>query len=487
MRLAIRRTAGYTTYSAFNVLLRIISSAFTIPMALGLASLMVASVRDYRSRVEGLEQEQARLAQALEQSTAAIRARQEDAVERVEALLAAELIHVSEGSPEQALASLQDLVGDVVRPLSHELARDIPEWEPMTVSAAQVRISWNRVWRNLPMGDAISPAAIAVAIVILGLPGGLLFFGPLGGLRVLIAGALTMLVAGSLARVILRRLPAAPPWLGWGALLLLLTICGGLVCVAGAVAAGDVPDRWVLAIPGWCAVVIFGLLLAIVQATRAQMQSINALLTATTMSLRWHVARVHTVQWQQRGELSRALHGPVQAALHAAMYRLRQHVAEGTATPELVADIRLDVQRSLAALMVDGEECDVIEHLTAVRDTWRGVAEVRWHLDSGTETALRADRVCGDLLCDVAAEAVSNAVRHGRATSVMISASNDEPDILRLQVRDDGVAEGPGGRTGLGTSLLAACSCSWSLVRGEGMTLEADLPLQPRTASQATL
>ena len=206
------------------------------------------------------------------------------------------------------------------------------------------------------------------------------------------------------------------------------------------------------------------------------MRSITAELASTTAQLRWNLARIHTQQWEQSGRLSRALHGPVQSMLHVRLLRLRRELDSGTVSPLGLEDLERDLQEALASALAPAMPRPLADVLTDVVDTWEGLAAVSWTVDSAAAACIELDPLCTQVLADMASEAVSNAVRHGKATKVDVGIDLDEGagDLVRLCVTDNGSVPDSEG-VGLGTTLLTRCTYDWSLSR-DPTTLTARLP-----------
>ena len=114
--------------------------------------------------------------------------------------------------------------------------------------------------------------------------------------------------------------------------------------------------------------------------------------------------------------------------------------------------------------------------LTDVADTWQGLAAVAWTVDPAAAACVDRDPLCTQVLADLASEAVSNAVRHGKATRVDVEVDLEGTGdaLVRLRVTDNGSVPDTEG-VGLGTTLLTRCTYDWSLSRGP-TTLTARLP-----------
>ena len=436
----------------------------------------VASVRQYRDTIELLSAERQRLTALLDASVERIEQGQADTLARVQQRLDSEMRKMAVDSGPAAVLALESLAGDVVRPLSHTLARELPEWEHEVPSAVP-RAGLREVWRGSVTSAAIRPLLLTVIGLVISLPAAVLVYEPRHGLLALFGGLAVLLVTLMMGRDWMRRHPPVTAPSGWVRVLIVLM---GATVVASAVTGfldRDDPSAGVFSVLGLIVVPTVGLVIAVVTMLGVRMHDTTADLQSVTRQLRWSLARVNTQQWEQNGVLSRALHGPVQALLHAQLLRLRRQVDGGGVDPSQLDTLREDLQRALtyALAPVDAPR-SITDVLVDVADTWEGVARVTWQVSPRALSMLDQDRLCSHALTDLASEAVSNAVRHGGAGHVDVDVDVDEErdDLIRLAVVDDGRIPASEG-AGLGTTLLTRCTYDWSLTR-EPTTLTARLP-----------
>lgn len=468
---------GLTSMAPSYAALRVISSAITMPVVMGLTAGMVATLREYRRTASALVTEQARLAALVDESARSIEQRQRAVFERVQGELQAQVRELDVQSTPQAVAALEGLVGNVVRPLSHTLARDVsasdlPEVRP-------TRVSWASVLTAPDVRFAFRPTAFVAILVVLALPASLLSFHPARGLFIVAVSATALWLTLALGRRIVERWSpssAAGIWsviVGW-------YLVGAIVTfVSARLAEQDAPARGVLSLSGCIAVAVLGPFFAIILMVGERMRESTAELDATTRRLAWHLARVNTERWEQNGRLSRALHGPVQSLLYAAMLRLRHSVNQGTVDPAFIDELSRELSQALLQSMsplAASEHVDAAGVLQDIALTWRGVAEVTQRISPDTVAALQGDPVCARLLVDLAGEAVSNAVRHGGATHIDITVTQTSEDVMELLVADDGTVSGSPA-LGLGTHVLRSCTIEYQLAQ-QPTRLIARLPYE---------
>ena len=465
----------YVDSTAVTLATRVANGIATIPIAFVIGSAAVSALRSYRETATALIAEQARLVGLLQESSREIEERQVDAITRVRKRLDDEIEAVPWESASSALQALHSLAGDVVRPLSHSLARDLPDWTVDVVEEVP-RVRWIDVWRTPEPQVAVRPLLLPAACLVLAVPASFLLLTPRYGVVAALASVSVLSLVLFAGRPAVRRLSPLRPVRVWSAIVALLLLGAGAVALTVIALAGADPSVAVFLGPGVFAVIVFGLLIATASMMQVRMRQSTSQLEAVTRDLRWTLARVNAQQWEQQGRLSRALHGSVQALVHAQIRRLHDELHGGAVTSADLEALRAELQGALArALSLPDSRADVSEVLGEVAVTWRGVAEITYDVSRDASARLRRDPLCSRVVSDLASEAVSNAARHGHARRVDILIDMDSPDLVLLRVEDDGAGVPPSS-PGLGTAWLSRCSYDWSLSTSRPTTLVALLP-----------
>ena len=472
---------GFADASASGYVARMVPSLFTISFAFLVGAAGVAAVVAYRDTAALLLAEQRRLVSLLDASASGLEERQSDALERVQERLDSELRELALETAPSAVSSLESLAGEVVRPLSHALARELPQWD-VEVPEDPPRVRWVDVLRDPVPSAAIRPLVLPAALLVIALPAAALVYEPVNGVLTVALAFAAMTGVLALGRAWLVRRPPRRATLAWLAILLILVVAA--LASSRAAALGERSDPSAGAIPSLAlfGVPVFGLIIAIASMMGARMREITAELESTTSQLKWNLARINTQQWEQSGRLSRALHGPVQSMLHARLLRLRKELDAGEVRSISLADLRHDLEEALVTALSPSRPRAVSDVLDDVAETWEGVAHVECEVSPAAASMLTADPLCTMVVTDLATEAVSNAVRHGGATNVHVTLDREEGELIVMRVVDDGVVP-ESGLPGLGTALLARCSYEWSLSRQAPTTLIALLPCAPHLRS----
>ncbi len=164
-------------------------------------------------------------------------------------------------------------------------------------------------------------------------------------------------------------------------------------------------------------------------------------------------------------EMSRYLHGEIQTGLTAAILLLRQASKNGDvnlARQGLENAVRILMKNHIESFSKDQISPKV--YLDQIVLGWLGIADVT--LDLSFIDGLAQSRAQD--VVELIGEGVANAIRHGKATKILVS-DEEVLDQLCIHIKSDGVAQ-PTSQSGLGTEMFNQLTTSWSFVSEGGQT-----------------
>ncbi len=188
--------------------------------------------------------------------------------------------------------------------------------------------------------------------------------------------------------------------------------------------------------------------------------------------------------WLQKRRWGYLLHGKVQSNLTAALARLRSLEASAVDNPTqegmLIELVRQDLNRAADALNSDAlGSVDLAQELANIQDSWRGVVDVSIQISDRARRALeRSDNIRMSLV-EICREAVTNAHRHGSATTMTIQIDRQDDTTMQLTCTNNG-SEPKTQSGGMGTQMMDALTIEWNLEHKKtaGLTvLSARLPI----------
>jgi hypothetical protein len=182
--------------------------------------------------------------------------------------------------------------------------------------------------------------------------------------------------------------------------------------------------------------------------------------------------------WVFRKRWLLVLHGSVQSSLTAALTRLQKAEQVDGVVLELV---KQDLRRAEAAVDANlNDEIDLPSGLSELQEVWRGICEISIEISERAKRALARSHDSSFCVNEIVKEAVSNAVRHGDATSASVSIDRVTDDLLNVAVINNGSAPRvKEQQQGIGSDMLDEICLSWSLdVVKKKVRLVAELPVK---------
>lgn len=439
-----------------------------LTLAVGVITMLRESA-EHRAHFEANAERLARDEQAAMERTAAFRAR---AMEGIRAMLTERLSALRSGDGVQLGAQLREDVDGVIRPLSHRMAGHAASDKEVADTPRAPRVRWADVWRTGLLGQPIRPGPTAAILALASLVALSWYSGGVawGLATVLVVGVEIFGLLWVLRQALQERLRAMAPVRRALAFTASVTACMlvpagtmvALLMASGSPAPWRVPISFAILAP------LVAWFIALDQALRQQIAATSSEMTARTVQLEHAAATAHSVAHHEERRLSRALHGPVQAAVTAAAMRVEAGDPAGAEQLLLDAIGHLDTDA--------GDERGVSRALGDITAAWDGLCTVAVEVSPDAERAIDGDAPLASSVIDICTEACSNAVRHGDAGHISVVARRDGPTVS-LVVRDDGAPSGIEPRPGLGSAMLDDVTLHWERRREGGATvLRATLP-----------
>ena len=478
----------------------------------GLLLLVTATwvvLDDYRRSTTDAKALQAALLQTRADGVARVRAQRTEVIERVTDMLGAGLAQASDAL--RAPDRLRQLAREQIRPLSHDLASVLPEFEPRR-PVPPPQPSWRVVVGAALDRPIVRPVVLATLVTVL-------FFAQTGaqassdseesmppipadasgvgvavdlGSLLLSLGYLAAIfvaawVGGSISvRVLTPRLASAPTAvrIGW-VLLIPLVLSVAIQTAVQILYAIKPPDDRPLdfltrLLATWPIVLIAFLLLLLLRSVNDLLFAVQARQRALADDLAWEAARARETLIQERRFFATAIHGPLQSAVAAAAMALEDRIRRGMTIDDAWEPARSALLSAVRALEAGPpQHRDLTAESAALISTWQGVCDIEIEVTPSADATLAVDWVTAGTVADLVTEAVANAVVHGGASRIRVEVSQEDPTTVRVVVLDDGTGLAGPADPGLGSQQLDEVSTHWRREFGDGWTrLEVMLPAQ---------
>jgi len=456
------------------------SNAAATFVVLVIAAVAADAFAQHRRQQDVLAEDRLRLEHVQAVVSQAIEERQQMTVDRISEQLTDAVGQLEVNRPQDAVETLRWAAQDLVRPLSHDLATQNVPFEPDFPPTARHGLNWRSVLSDATTGQPIRVIALPLIASALTVVYRVDKFGITMGLVSSAANAVAIwlgaLVANRVLSAVSERLS---PLARTGALTLALGTLGAM---------GVGAQRLLLPVHGTVGtlllniviMIFIGWALALLRATRNQLDHTEMEIYRLRHELEWAIARANQTQWQQQRALARALHGPLQSAVNAAALRIDAAVRNGSITTELVGAERTNILDALQELPTAAAERipDLELDFQRIQGTWEGLCDIDITMPDHVLANIAADPACSSAVTDIVTESCANAIRHGHATSIAVSITQpDSQRLVTLEIDNDGTPLDPSSRAGLGTSLINDVALEWRLETSSQITrMSAILP-----------
>lgn len=447
-----------------------------------LATILISVSVEHRNLMSGLSSEQQQLRSLKNSIRGQVAEQRRQILEQIHHVLDPRvsqfrvLLEESKQLPDSSivLANTQQLVADIVRPLSHSIieSADSPEL-PVSKIRYGTQVKFDQA-RRFEVQSLILPTFMCWAVLQVSIAPLVLTLGVQQGLRVwLLAGTTTFLVL-HMAKYLLDKF-AANVW--WSA-----SIVGAIHVLAaigldlgGRLFNNEIPPQlrgYLYAFPLSLALAVMAFLIRQGQRVAAidQTREANTQLGLLISSLRQEL-------WINRRRLALILHGPIQGALYAAAIKLGR---ADTLTPEIVDEVQVDLTDALSQLD-EAAKFDAKQMRTQfadISDLWFGTCNVSFSVTNAVYDILVEHPHAAECVLEIIQEGTVNAIKHGESTRIDVTIHNRKHNVLTIIMENDGV-QGTGNiDPGLGSRILDEITHQWTRkYTANGVVLKAEVSL----------
>lgn len=458
---------------------RFAGALLNVGLSFVMSTYIVSSIRERRRQITELKGVEQHLLAVVAAVTAEFAQRNEQAVENAQAILLHELNALDPTDARASLDVLQHTAQEVVRPLSHALAKTRPPEDDEALPVIDAHVSWRDVLDGAAIGAPFNPGITALFMGVellaatVAYPAGMWVFA-------FLIPVMWGLVA--FANVILRVvLPGRHRSMRMALVVIAALAVGCVMAALVRVGVSRAPMVDGLTFGAFFFAVVFTLGVGVAASFARDRNRIVTELHESSRALQRRIVQWRQAQWFQQKSLSRALHGPIQTAVSAAALHLDASIQSGVVSPETIEQVRsqlLGTVRQLA--FTDTAVASLAEAIDLITCTWDGLCDVSTQIADDVDEVLTDSTALRSCILDIVTEAVSNAVRHGRASrvSIAIHFTDEHHQDLQVFIESDSTRRGERGNRGLGTLLLEECALEWQLDEtDQGMQLSALLPV----------
>lgn len=193
-------------------------------------------------------------------------------------------------------------------------------------------------------------------------------------------------------------------------------------------------------------------------------------LAITAESLRLQELLLKRQMAFEEKRLGKIIHGDLQARLILlALQPPKAASHPGGSNPEFVIQVENILGKTFQKIQESSGSIKFSESIENLTHLWEPVLEIKTHFQADVSDLMQLEPLISLAVLDIIGEALTNAFRHGRATSVAIEISSDTSKSLMIKVIDNGTFS-RGSSVGIGSKLLSELSSSWQIATIKGKT-----------------
>ena len=362
--------------------------------------------------------------------------------------------------PQEVADGLRGIMDEVLRPKVAELlaVRDTKLTDEDKFASRKFK--WGQLVAHLNVRYSTVPLPITLAMLATYVPFLAVNEGPEHALSTLATGGpLIWIGLWVVSRIFRNNVDRLAPWPRFAVILVIQALATLPFHLAYYLTFPVIGDTIWLPTQATLGTMVVGLVTGFSGAANNQLLLLKRQLESDAYRLKWRVAELKSRDWYLQQQFARKLHGPIQAELAAATIRIEQRISRGSVKPEAIAEIQEDLVAKLNLLLsTETQTPDLNAVLSEMRETWDGIAEIFFAIDSRTKKLLSRDAIATETALEIIREACSNAIRHGKATAIGIKIHGADPDSVSIEVSDNGAVHDGSGNPGLGTKYLNDCT-----------------------------
>ena len=368
--------------------------------------------------------------------------------------------------------ALRGLNEDVVRPLSHELAM---RFDPPTLTAAApffTKLGRLTLPKRTTLGNSLPVGWTALTAFVLG-------FSMLSASSNPLQGLITALVLTSWFGLITYLVKALtvnldhPTWFGFIASIPAGALIGLTAWPFTLWETLTLPPAFLVQSPVFFSIAYPSIYLMAV--AQNQSETSQAQLRAIVEELRLLNSQLRQQVWLDQKMLATELHGSVQATLHATALKLSKIDQPSISDLEKVRDaVDKAISRLGQTAYLEGESFAQI--IQDIAEVWEDTCQIEYLIQPQAQAVLDQQQSLARSTIEVLREAITNAIKHGKAKNIKVSITKDG-QLVDLIVDNDG-SEIVTGQQGLGSSVIAELTHSHRLYKTrDGVRFTATIAL----------
>jgi hypothetical protein len=423
-------------------------------------SFFWSMVREAQIQIAYLEGETVDLQEALAQVESRAWMDSNERASVISENIKSELLKITQMPTSAHVDLLENLKSNIVRPISHQLAKEISNWAPSKKTTSHV--TWKSMFYSLDPINHLPPIFLSTLLIALAaFPGAAAIFGVANAIQMFLIIFFSVSITTHIGFALMRKYLShiKQPLLNLLVLLCFLTIAFPSSYLTSFVLR-DTNNPFAYLVPGLFGIPLVGGLIVTGGAAWQRTREVTNELVNAKNQLRWAIARINLLNWYYNGILSRLLHGPIQNSIFLGLNRIRSsHASPRDVSRDVLNSIANSVELLNQSEQTFQEELRTLDELPGI---WSSIASVEISTSSDFLQKMELDPPCTAIVIDVLQEICSNSIRHAGADSIKIYCSIEGDSVLITSNSNGEPFLKLGADLGIGLKFLSACSTKWS-------------------------
>jgi signal transduction histidine kinase len=458
---------------------RVILSALSVPLVLALVSVVISRIVTSRKLARSTQLSIDETERTRDLVLADISAREDLLLAKINDTLRPAIKEISElvsrpGSRRATIAaSLNTLATDLIRPLSHTLAAATePRDFPQSRTAPQFTAVSPPTFR-----EQVNPVFLGLGIY-LGSGTVLLDILPLGSALVsaVIAGAFVYGVTRLMVLAFGNR--RSSPLAVTAVNTAVLSVAWLPPHLFNAEFVFPTPIAFQPEVVSVIAVPLLGLAYQLIVLGEYSRRNHLVRLDNTRRDVVFQLSEARRRAWLRQRHLTHTLHSSAQSRVLAEERLVRS--GTGSLDPADSGRTVATLESVITSVQSDPPiTTDAVKKINEIVEFWSGMCEIT--VDFDPAVVVESDVEVSEAIHVIVLEMISNAIRHGKATTIAATIVRETLDSIRITAANNGTPIKSTRQSGLGVRLYDELSADWEIRPGKPVTVTALIAARPNT------
>lgn len=199
----------------------------------------------------------------------------------------------------------------------------------------------------------------------------------------------------------------------------------------------------------------------------------------TNEKLNWSNARLGAKLWAEQKKLAAMVHRDVQGALISTALKFKKDVESGIEVDLAIEQVRQLIKNTSELVNSDVTPIEPKTEVKNLNSLWEGIFNITFEVSDETNSAILQDSVCWQTVNDFIGEFATNSVKHGKASYGEVKIEQISENIIKITMTNNGLPLATDLTHGLGSQMVLkqSISVTHENLPGGGVYFAATIPI----------